>query len=134
MTHLDLHLYTFTSISQLKCISEIHNIQKNLTMATECCVCMEQFELDGDKCPKLLPCTHTLCLQCLQQLCNERPCIQCPECCAFHQVPNRNAKKFQTNRYMLEILEGKEKIAHLEETVKKSTEFRGDHNGVNIKQ
>ena len=105
-------------------------------MATECCVCMEQFELHGDKCPKLLPCTHTLCLQCLQQLCNERPCIQCPECCAFHQVPNRNAKKFQTNRYMLEILEGKEKIAHLEETAKKTAEIesRGDQNEVNIKE
>ena len=48
MTHLDLHLYTFTSISQLKCISEIHNIQKNLTMATECSVCMEQFEPVAD--------------------------------------------------------------------------------------
>ena len=89
-------------------------------MATECCVCLEQFELDGDKCPKLLPCTHTLCLQSLQQLCNGRPRVRCPECCAFNDAPEGNAKKFQTNRYMLEILTCKEKIAHLEETAKSS--------------
>ena len=82
-------------------------------MATECCVCMEQFHLDGDKCPKLLPCTHTLCLQCLQHLSNGRLRVQCPECCAFHEIPKGNAKRFQTNRYMLEILEGKDKIAQL---------------------
>ena len=37
---------------------------------------------------------------------------------------------------MLEILEGREKIAYLEETAKKATETesRGDQNGVNIKQ
>ena len=82
-------------------------------MATECCVCMDKFKLDGNKCPKLLPCTHTLCLQCLRQLSNGQPRVKCPECCTFHDVSNRNANNFQTNRYMLEILEGKEKIAQL---------------------
>ena len=44
----------------------------------ECCIYLEQFQLDGDKTPKLFLCTHTLCLQCLQELSDGRPDIQCP--------------------------------------------------------
>ena len=83
-------------------------------MSTECSVCMENFQRDGDKCPKLLPCTHTLCLQCLQQLSNGRPRVQCPECRLRHDVPNRNVMNFPTNRYMVENLEHIQRIAHLE--------------------
>ena len=85
-----------------------------VTMSTECSVCMENFQRDGHKCPKLLPCTHTLCLQCLQQLSNGRPRIQCPECRIRHDVPNRNVMNFPTNRYMVENLEHIQRIAHLE--------------------
>ena len=84
-------------------------------MAVECSVCMENFQRDGDKCPKLLPCTHTLCLQCLQQLSNGRPRVQCPECRIRHNVPNRNVMNFPTNRYMVENLKHFQMIAHLEE-------------------
>ena len=83
-------------------------------MAAECSVCMENFQRDGDKCPKLLPCTHTLCLQCLQQLSNGRPRVQCPECRVRHDAPNRNVTNFPTNRYMVENLEHIQRIAHLE--------------------
>ena len=72
---------------------------------TECCICLEQLQLLGDKRPKLLPCTHTVCLQCLKQRSKGRSRIQCPECCAFHIVPKGNAKEFQTNRYILKVLE-----------------------------
>ena len=82
-------------------------------MATECSVCMDNFQSDGDKCPKLLPCSHTLCLQCLQQLSNRRPRIQCPECRIDHDAPNRNVTNFPTNRYMVENLEYIQKIARL---------------------
>ena len=84
-------------------------------MAVECSVCMENFQRDGDKCPKLLPCTHILCLQCLQQLSNGRPRVQCPECRIRHNVPNRNVMNFPTNRYMVENLEHIQMIAHLAE-------------------
>ena len=84
-------------------------------MATECSVCMDSFQPDGDKCPKLLPCSHTLCLQCLRQLSNRRPRIQCPECRNNHNAPDGNVVNFPTNRYMVDNLEYIQRIAHLEE-------------------
>ena len=88
----------------------------------ECCICLEQFQLYGDKRPKLLPCTHTLCLQCLKQLSKGRSRIQCPECRMSHIVPKGNAKTFQTNRCMLESSENKEKIADLQHKMKSADE------------
>ena len=88
----------------------------------ECCVCLEQFEMDGDKTPKLLPCTHTLCLQCLQELSDGRPDIQCPECRHLHMAPDRNVINFPTNRYVLEILECRKNIADLQHQVRSAYE------------
>ena len=34
----------------------------------ECGVCWEIYEAGGAKCPKLLPCNHTLCVSCLKEL------------------------------------------------------------------
>ncbi len=44
---------------------------------TECGICLSQF-----KDPKLLPCSHTYCLTCLEDLTKTqiRGCIRCPEC------------------------------------------------------
>ena len=85
-------------------------------MTIECCICLDQYQPDGDKCPKLLPCSHTLCLQCLRELHGRCPRIQCPECRAPHDVPDGNVVNFPTNRYVLENLEQRQRIVHLEET------------------
>ena len=64
---------------------------------------MEEFTKEGDRCPKLLPCTHTVCLWCLTQF--RTPRIRCPECRQPHQIPTGGPKGFPTNRYVLEILD-----------------------------
>ena len=84
-------------------------------MTTECCICWDRYQPDGYKCPKLLPCSHTLCLQCLRELHERSPRIQCPECRADHNVPDRNVVNFPTNRYLLENLEQRQRTERLEE-------------------
>ncbi len=71
-------------------------------METECAVCMEGYEAEGEKRPKLLPCSHTLCAGCVKQL-TEGFRIQCPECRESHLIPMED---FPTNRYILPFLGG----------------------------
>ena len=69
-----------------------------------CPVCFEIYHREGDRCPKLLPCTHTVCVQCLEKLlCKDR--VQCPECRLHHPVPPNGVPAFPTNRYVLENIE-----------------------------
>ncbi len=75
-------------------------------MDAECSVCFESYTQDGDRVPKLLPCSHTLCLQCLQQLPRHQGNrITCPECRKVHQVGQAGAEAFLTNRYILDFIE-----------------------------
>ena len=69
-------------------------------MATKCSICWEKYEKQGDKIPKLLPCSHTVCLQCTRQLI-ENSKLNCPECRTKNRVPVRG---FPTNRYLIENL------------------------------
>ena len=74
-------------------------------MSIECSICFEKYQEEGEKCPKLLPCSHTLCLQCLEQLVNQGGRrLQCPECRENHQLPAGGVRAFNTNRYILEAL------------------------------
>ena len=83
-----------------------------------CPVCLEEFTHDGDKCPKLLPCSHTVCIKCLGQLpwpdrWNQWS-IECPECRVSHKVPPTGPKGFPTNRYVQHVLNLEKKIIELE--------------------
>ena len=82
-------------------------------MTAGCCVCFETYVWQGDRCPKLLPCSHTICLQCLGKLVVEEQ-VQCPECRECHQVPSQGTQAFPTNRYVLENIELAERNAKLE--------------------
>ncbi len=73
-------------------------------METECVVCSEAYQAEGDKRPKLLPCSHTYCLGCLRRLINYSV-LSCPECRTTHRVPQGGAEAFPTNRYILGYLE-----------------------------
>ena len=84
-------------------------------MSSACCVCFETYVWQGDMCPKLLPCSHTVCLNCLRKLIAEE-LVQCPECREYHQVPSQGAQIFPTNRYVLENIELAERNAELEGT------------------
>ena len=80
---------------------------------TECSVCYENYEQDGEKCPKLLPCSHTVCLRCLRHL-GQSFYMRCPECRKSHRVPIEGVSGFPTNRYILENLALAERTAVLE--------------------
>ena len=91
---------------------------QKMAESTDCPVCLEEFTDDGDKCPKLLPCSHTLCIKCLGQLPWPNPrnlwLIECPECRVAHKVPPTRSTGFPTNRYVLHILNLEKKITELE--------------------
>ena len=64
-----------------------------------CQVCFEEFEEDGAHVPRLLPCTHTLCHNCIGRLIQENR-IECPECREKHEAKNEE-KSFPQNKYIL---------------------------------
>ena len=88
------------------------------TSSNECSVCLEEFTKEGDRCPKLLPCGHTLCVSCLgavSQLISLKGLeIQCPECRVYHVLPPTGPKGFPTNSYILHILDLEKKITEKE--------------------
>ena len=88
-------------------------------MAVECSVCFENFGREGERCPKLLPCSHTVCLRCLRQLARGRR-LQCPECRQGHQIPRGGLENYPTNRYILDNMESVARIASLEEAERRT--------------
>ena len=42
-------------------------------MPEECTICTYEYQAEGDRCPKLLTCSHTVCLECLRQLVQRSP-------------------------------------------------------------
>ena len=66
----------------------------------ECGVCYELYEKEGDNCPKLLPCGHSLCLSCLRKM-SKPGYTQCPFCRMTLQILCGDAENFPTNEYVL---------------------------------
>ena len=58
----------------------------------DCALCLEEF-----KQPKILPCSHTFCLQCLEELIRTHPGnkFPCPECRAIMKVGHFFVLSFQ---------------------------------------
>ena len=71
----------------------------SLGLLSQCQVCFEEFEVDGDHVPRLLPCTHTLCHTCIGQLIQGNK-IECPECREKHEA-KKEEKSFPQNKYIL---------------------------------
>ncbi len=74
-------------------------------METECVICMEGYRAEGEKRPKLLPCSHTFCLSCLRRLNSLHGNVRCPECRKVNPVDGAGVEAFATNRYILAHLE-----------------------------
>ena len=72
-------------------------------MDTECCVCFQAYQKTGSKCPKLLPCVHTFCAQCLTRLINKGK-IKCPECRSRHPLSEESVQNLPTNRKIQEYM------------------------------
>ena len=65
----------------------------------ECGVCYELYEKEGAKCPKLLPCGHSLCFSCLSQTLKQG-FIKCPFCRTALQIVSGDAGNFPTNEQL----------------------------------
>ena len=75
--------------------------QDSLENMLSCQVCFEDFEVDGDRVPRILPCSHTLCESCINQLIQNKK-LECPECRTTHKAGNQqNHKRFPQNKYLL---------------------------------
>ena len=73
--------------------------QNSLEYLLSCIVCLEEFEESGERIPRLLPCTHTLCETCVKQLIRNYS-LECPECRAKHEAKDKQ-RSFPQNKYLL---------------------------------
>lgn len=72
--------------------------KETVAWPTPCSICLEPF---SD--PKLLPCGHTFCCECLgahMRASSSRGEFSCPECRRSHAIPQEGANGFPKNRYI----------------------------------
>ena len=75
---------------------------------TSCPVCLEDFSEVVPHVPRILPCFHTMCEYCMEQLLRKNSLV-CPECRQKHDAP-QGLKTFQQNKYIIAyITKGKER-------------------------
>ena len=72
-----------------------------------CQICFENFEENGDRVPRILPCRHTVCESCIKGMIQGNKII-CPECREEHQA-KKQGKSFQQNKYILAQVSRKKK-------------------------
>ena len=70
-------------------------------------MCLEHFN-SASRWPKLLPCQHTLCLECMDMLIQGNR-IQCPQCRQEHTCPGEGPQNFPNNFTMLALLDVQQK-------------------------
>ena len=66
---------------------------------TSCPVCFGDFSEETPHVPRILPCFHTLCEYCVEQLL-QNSSLECPECREKHEAP-KGVKTFQQNKYII---------------------------------
>ncbi|XP_030594289.1 RING finger protein 208 [Archocentrus centrarchus] len=72
----------------------------------ECAICFSQFN-NVFRCPKMLQCKHTFCLECLARInvkSTEPSAIQCPLCRSFTPLPTLGLPKLATDSNVLSYL------------------------------
>ena len=74
----------------------------SLAKMLECPVCFEKMCQ-----PKLLPCGHTFCIDCLNQIAQnnrQRNKIDCPNCRKSHNLPENGVNGFNNNYTLIELI------------------------------
>ena len=72
----------------------------SLDYLLSCQVCFEDFEENGNHVPRILPCSHTLCHECIGQMIRQNR-IECPFCRKKHEAMEDYKKSFPQNKYIL---------------------------------
>ena len=107
---------------ELKTISEVDDtfpIERQLSEEIKCPICLE-----ACKEPKILPCQHTFCLECLENAAkqNNPHTVDCPQCRKEYRIPYEKGgvRGFPENRLMKFLLEKKNKIFPPQRTLSSS--------------
>ena len=82
-------------------------LERTISEETKCSICFDQFQE-----PKMLPCQHTFCLKCLENVAKLNDCntVDCPLCRKIYKVPARGGvNRFKSNLLMKTLLEAKGK-------------------------
>ncbi len=69
----------------------------------QCPVCFEDYSVEGERVPKLLPCTHTVCRRCIAELKgtdDKKNVLACPMC----NYKYKSSQNFPENRYITATL------------------------------
>ncbi|XP_041361086.1 E3 ubiquitin-protein ligase TRIM56-like [Gigantopelta aegis] len=69
-----------------------------------CEICLDYFN-DGEKCPRILPCHHSFCCQCLVSLWKKPQGVTCPNCRHVWPVRNSIEATFQQNKVLSNLVE-----------------------------
>ena len=73
----------------------------------ECAVCLHDMV---DRTPRILPCIHTFCTECLSQLINNRK-VQCPTCREVTELKTNDVKELKINFMLGQVREREKKQA-----------------------
>ena len=65
----------------------------------ECSVCLDRLELSS----KVLPCQHTFCRRCLEEIVSTKHELRCPECRSLVEIP---IEDLPPNILLIRLLEG----------------------------
>lgn len=87
-----------TSMSTTKTSTLAEDVDKELT----CAICLSRYET-----PKVLPCLHTYCKGCLEDLFKKArgDQVTCPQCKEEHQLPEEGVDGFKTYFTIKNLLE-----------------------------
>lgn len=76
-------------------------MQENLESEVKCPICLKRYNK-----PKMLPCGHVYCQDCLEGLASRSPKkISCPECRMDIPIPNKDVTNFPTSHQVNRLID-----------------------------